>query len=134
MHSTPPVTRLASWALFLAAGTFLFIALLTPAPAPAAQTDSFDWLFDRSFYTNNPKTGKRVWQYKPSPSPFRDPYAVYDSSTSSYPFEPDGYDPYPYYYNPYYSPWMYPGSPGRSGWYYGWNVNNYYPYSGGQVD
>jgi hypothetical protein len=145
MHSTPrrapfgwhsalrplPVVR---WALFLTAAATFFAAVLPPAPASAAGVRSFDWLFDRSYYTDNPRTGHRIWQYAPDPTPFRDPFAVYDSSHSSYPFEPQGYDPYPYYYNQYYSPMMYPSAPWGSGWFYGWNVNGYYPIDGGQPD
>jgi hypothetical protein len=116
--------------LLLAAAAFFFSVSLLPAPASAAGAGSFNWLFDRSYYTNNPKSGHRTWQYAPEPTPFRDPYSVFDSSHSSYPFEPEGYDPYPYYYNPYYSPMSYPGALGGSGWSFGWNVNNYYPYDG----
>jgi hypothetical protein len=136
MQSTRPLAPSAiappraAWLMpLLGAALVFFVVALPPAPASA---DSSDWLFDHSYYTNRPKSGQRTWQYAPAPTPFRDPYAVLDSSTSSYPFEPDGYGayPWPYYYNPAYSPMMYPGTPWGQGWFYGWNVNDYLPYDG----
>jgi hypothetical protein len=120
--------------LLLTAALFLFVLSYSPAPASAAGGDSYDWLFDRSYYTDKPKSNRRTWQYAPDPTPIRDPYSVVDSSMSSYPFEPGDYGPNPTYYNPYYAPSMYPGAPGANGLNYGWNVNNYYPYDGQPIN
>lgn len=76
-----------------------------------------DWIFDQGLYTNNPKTGKRVWQYKKNDKAYRDPNALFDSPMGSFPFAPDPYfDGYPYYGfygGPWYGEWY--GEP----WYGG---------------
>src|SRR3972149_8226515 len=64
--------------------------------------DSSDWIFDDAPYINKPKTGDRVDQFKKEKTPYRDPYAVFDSPMGAYPFEPDSYDSFFYGY-PYYS-------------------------------
>ncbi len=73
--------RLLFWAcIFLATG------------AARADDDSSSSIFDKSFYTNSPKTGQRVDQYKKEKTPYRDPNALFDSPHSSYPFYPDSAD------------------------------------------
>jgi hypothetical protein len=131
LFRTPPA---AGGVLLLAAAVIFLFVLLPPIFAHEPALDSYDWIFDKSYYTNKPNSSHRVWQYSPGYTPYRDPNAVFDSSHDSYPFEPQGYDPYPYYYNPYYSPWMYPGSFLGNGWYYGWNVNQYNLYDGEEYD
>jgi len=37
-------------------------------------------------YTNDPKTGKRVDQYKKEKTPYRDPNALFDSSMDTFGF------------------------------------------------
>ena len=84
------------------------------APRPSGPEDK-DWIFDRGLYTNNPKTGKRVWQYAKKKRAYRDPNSFFDSPHEAYPFVPDPYlspyytpypyyAPYPYYPYPYYGP------------------------------
>lgn len=70
------------------------------AEPPAAKP----WEFDQSLYTNSPKTGQRVWQYKKGKAAYRDPNSWFDSPHMAYPF--DGtftiqpYDVFPYPYSP----------------------------------
>jgi hypothetical protein len=118
--------------MFLAVTILYFGLAALPAPAhdPSLDSSNSDWLFDQSYYTSKPNSNHRVWQYAQGSTPYHDPYSVYDSSHSNYPFEPEGSDPYPYYFNPYYAPMMYPGFLPGSDWYYGWDVNQYIPYSG----
>lgn len=78
------------------------------AKAPAQATPK-SWIFDQGLYTNDSKTGERVWQYSTAEPAYRDPDALYDSPHGSYPFQPDVYDPYSLYYpNPYGVPMYYP--------------------------
>jgi hypothetical protein len=76
--------------------------------------DSSDWIFDEAPYTNSPKTGQRVWQYKTEKTPYRDPYSEFDSPGPGFPFEFDDYDSfffgYPYYYGmwPFYDTFLSP--------------------------
>jgi len=83
----------------------------TPAPAQnaalsASQRAGKSWIFDSASYTNNPKTGERVWQFTAPKPVYRDPNALYDSPHGAYPFEPDVYDPYLFY-----GPYLYYGAP-----------------------
>jgi hypothetical protein len=57
-----------------------------PAGATAVQNDddSDDWMFDKSTYTNDPKTGKRVDQFKKEKTPYRDPNALFDSPMDTF--------------------------------------------------
>jgi hypothetical protein len=79
------------------------------ATPPAAHQD---WIFDRGLYTNDPKTGKRTWQYRRKSRAYRDPNAWFDSPHESFPFAPDPYfDGYPYHgFYPYYAPYWYGGA------------------------
>jgi hypothetical protein len=72
----------------------------------AANLDSEEadnWLFDNAPYTNSPKTGKRVDQYRAEKTPYRDPNALYDSPMSLFSFmnysDDSLYELYPYYLN-----------------------------------
>ncbi|MGW8255922.1 MAG: hypothetical protein ACWGMZ_00400 [Thermoguttaceae bacterium] len=76
--------------------------------------DSDGWIFDNAPYTNDPKTGKRVNQYRPEKKVYRDPYSLFDSPHSAFPFESDTYDSF-FYGFPYYNtfgewPYNYPYS------------------------
>jgi len=89
----------------------MFVVFMAKAPAtetPAAGTPQaqagkpadgahHDWIFDRGLYTNDPKTGQRVWQYQPDKPAYRDPYSFFDSPHTSFPFTQNAfYDLYPY--------------------------------------
>jgi hypothetical protein len=56
------------------------------AVAAADDDESDDWMFDKSTYTNSPKTGKRVDQYKREKVAYRDPNALFDSPTGDFLF------------------------------------------------
>ena len=67
----------------------------------AAENASPHWIFDRSLYSNDPATGKRVEQYAQPVTPHHDPNAIFDSPHGSYPFGPDPFGPYNYFNNRY---------------------------------
>ncbi len=92
--------------------------------------DSGGWIFNQAPYTNNPQTGDRVWQYKAEKTPYRDPYAAFDSPHVSFPFEPDSYDSFFYGY-PFYSSGMWPLSSPYSN---ATNANGLFPYDGDPND
>ena len=48
------------------------------APAPS-EGQAGDWIFRRGLYSNNPKTGERVTQYRHKKRAYRDPNAFFDS-------------------------------------------------------
>ena len=54
--------------------------------AAANSGESADWMFDNSTYTNDPKTGHRVDQYKKEKTPYRDPNALFDSPMDMFGF------------------------------------------------
>lgn len=98
--------------------------------AAAQDDDSGDWIFDDSLYANDPKTGKRVDQYKHEKTPYRDPNALFDSYLGS-PFYNDSYGGYFYdYYPGFYGFWpeLY------SQYYLGVDGSGYYPYDGDPND
>lgn len=70
------------------------------APTESTATDGKDWAFDQGLYTNDPKTGQRVLQYKKGARAYRDPNSFFDSSHDDYPFTPSPY------YSPYYLPYL----------------------------
>lgn len=99
------------------------------AAGAADDDDSDDWMFDKSTYTNNPKTGKRVDQYKKEKTPYRDPNAWFDSNMTSTSFYYDAwgggfYDAY----NPFYYFGVLPEE--YSKYYFGEDGSGYYPYDG----
>jgi hypothetical protein len=59
----------------------------TKTKAAAAKSEESDeWMFDNSAYTNDPKTGHRVDQYKKEKTPYRDPNALFDSPMDMFGF------------------------------------------------
>jgi len=91
--------------------------------------DSGDWVFDKSTYTNDPKTGKRVDQYKHEKTPYRDPNAWFDSPMISSAFFNDSWSGGFYdYYNPFYYFGVLPEE--YSKYYFGQDGSGYYPYDG----
>ena len=57
-------------------------------------------MFDNSTYTNDPKTGKRVDQYKKEKTPYRDPNAFFDSPLIGGFFDNDFFGGFYDNYNP----------------------------------
>ena len=61
-------------------------------------------MFDNSTYTNDPKTGKRVDQFKHEKTPYRDPNAFFDSPMDTFVYLAvtsggfyDNYNPFTYF-------------------------------------
>jgi hypothetical protein len=106
-----------------------------PASTTAADQnddESDDWMFDNSTYTNDPKTGKRIDQYKKEKTPYRDPNALFDSSLDTFGFFGgfwggfyDNYNPFTYFNN--LQEFM-------GNYYYGNDSDKYYPYDGDPND
>ncbi len=71
---------------FVLAATSQHLASEPAGATAAAQNDdgSDNWMFDNSTYTNNPKTGQRVDQYKHEKTPYRDPNAFFDSPMDTF--------------------------------------------------
>jgi hypothetical protein len=120
------------------AGIFTFLtaspspALLLAQPGATAQDDdaSGDWMFDKSTYTNDPKTGHRVDQYKHEKTPYRDPNAIFDSSMGSPFFNDSFYGSSDFNQLYYYElmPEMFKNE------YFGEDGSGYYPYDGDPND
>lgn len=133
INSAQLLTRLNLAVLLM--GVFTCVALLPCCAAEQGKTaasvdddeDSGDWMFDDSTYTNDPKTGHRVDQYKKEKTPYRDPNAWFDSPMGGFPFlygsfgEFSDYMPF-YYYG--FWPELY------SNYYFGEDGSGYYPYDG----
>ena len=85
------------------------LAQADPRQEGSRQTDPEEtsWTFDRGLYTNDPKTGARVWRYAKKKPSYRDPYSFLDSPHEAFPFAPDPY--YGPYYSPYYGAYPYYG-------------------------
>lgn len=98
------------------------------AAPPADDDDSDDWMFDKSLYTNDAKTGKRVDQYKKEKTPYRDPNAWFDSPMGVSPFFNDFYGGFYGYSNPFFYLEMWPEY--YSQFYKGNDGSEYYPYDG----
>ncbi|MGA2062002.1 MAG: hypothetical protein ABSG67_16065 [Thermoguttaceae bacterium] len=106
-----------------------------PAVATAAaqnDDDSDDWMFDKSTYTNDPKTGKRVDQFKKEKTPYRDPNAFFDSPMDTLSIFGgylggfyDNYNPFNYYST--LTEFM-------GNYFYGNDSDKYYPYDGDPND
>ena len=106
-----------------------------PAVATAAaqnDDDSDNWMFDNSTYTNDPKTGKRVDQFKKEKTPYRDPNALFDSSMDTFGFFGgfwggfyDSYNLFTYFNT--LQEFM-------GNYYYGNDSDKYYPYDGDPND
>ncbi len=71
------------------------------APAVQSDNDNDDWMFDNSTYTNDPKTGHRVDQYKKEKTPYRDPNALFDSPMDAFGFFGDYFSGFYENYNPF---------------------------------
>jgi hypothetical protein len=96
-------------------------------PAVQDDDDSGDWVFDNSTYTNDPKTGKRVDQFKKEKTPYRDPNAFFDSPMLFSFFN----DSWGGFYNDY-NPFIYLNTLSEyyGGYFYGNDSDKYYPYDG----
>jgi hypothetical protein len=77
-------------AAFWAAGIAASLAL-----AAAAHAD--DWIFDHSYYTNDPKTGQRVDQYQAIKPVRRIPLLEFFSVDGPHPWGMYPFGPFPYY-------------------------------------
>lgn len=109
--------------------TFGFAADQGKSTTPVQDDDSDDWMFDKSTYTNNPKTGKRVDQYRHEKTPYRDPNAWMDSPMLGFPFVNSGYGGF--YENSFESLYYFALMPEIYGrYYFGDDGSGYYPYDG----
>jgi hypothetical protein len=90
--------------------------------------DSGGWIFDDSTYTNDPKTGKRVDQYKKEKTAYRDPNAFFDSPLLGGFFNNDFFGGF--YDN--YNPLLYLSTISElyGNYFYGNDSDKYYPYDG----
>lgn len=84
-------------------------------PQAQRQAPAGNWIFSQGFYTNDPKTGKRVDQYQKLAPVYRVPNDQYFGPEGPHPFGPDfGYPSYypvylPYLHPfPYHLPYLYP--------------------------
>jgi hypothetical protein len=120
---------------------FLIVAANSPCtgaqPAvatAAAQNDdeSDDWMFDNSTYTNDPKTGKRVDQYKKEKTPYRDPNAFFDSPMGSFSIFGDAFGGFYDNYNPF--TYFSTLNEFMGNYFYGNDSDKYYPYDGDPND
>jgi len=102
------------------------------AAAVAETEDSDDWMFDNSTYTNDPKTGKRVDQYKHEKTPYRDPNAWFDSPMNFGFFGGNSFGGFYEDYNPMYYLGVLPEM--FSQYYFGVDGSGYYPYDGDPND
>jgi hypothetical protein len=120
--------------LFVIAATSQCLAA-QPAVATAAvqnDDDSDDWMFDNSTFTNDPKTGQRVDQYKHEKTPYRDPNAFFDSPMGSFGFFGDSFGGFYENYNPFIYFNTLTEFMGK--YYYGNDSDEYYPYDGDPND
>jgi hypothetical protein len=90
--------------------------------------DSGGWVFDNSTYTNDPKTGKRVDQYKKEKTPYRDPNAFFDSPLLGGFFNNDYFGGFYDNYNP--LTYLSTISELYGNYFYGNDSDKYYPYDG----
>jgi hypothetical protein len=71
------------------------LALTLWAERPVHAVDhGASWIFDQGEYTNDPKSGQRTWQYEAAKPVYRDPNAVWDSTSGSFPFVSGDGDPF----------------------------------------
>jgi hypothetical protein len=125
---------LVSMAMVLACNCLIVTATPCDAAEPAAAQDdeSDDWMFDKSNYTNNPKTGHRVDQYKREKTAYRDPNAWFNSPTGDFLFDGGAWNDSPYGIEPFYYYGMWPEI--YSQYYFGDDGSGYYPYDGDPND
>jgi hypothetical protein len=126
-------------AFILAGISLLMLVVLCPLGEQSSMATMLDdddaaddWMFDKSTYTNDPKTGKRVDQYKKEKTPYRDPNAWFDSPMGGFPFF-DGffggfYEGFNNYFNPFFYFEMSPQL--MNEYYFGNDGSGYYPYDG----
>jgi hypothetical protein len=102
------------------------------AAAMQDDDDSDDWMFDKSTYSHNLKTGQRVDQFKKEKTPYRDPNAFFDSSIVSFSMFGDFFGGFYDNYNPltYFSML----SEYMGNYFYGNDSDKYYPYDGDPND
>jgi len=69
----------------------LFSGLMLGLLVASSSIGRADWIFDKSYFTNSPKTGERVDQYQAIKPVYRVPYSKYFSPDGPHPFMPYGY-------------------------------------------
>lgn len=121
----------------------VFIAVAATVECPAAQPGKTkpavenddgadDWMFDDSTYTNDPKTGQRVDQFKHEKTPYRDPNALFDSPMDTLGYYGGYFSGFYENYNPltYFSQL----SELMGSYFFGNDSDKYYPYDGDPND
>ncbi len=122
--------------IVMLAGFFVVVATSRcPAAEPGKTTpalqdndDADNWMFDDSTYTNDPKTGHRVDQYKHEKTPYRDPNALFDSPMGTFGFFGDYFGGFYDNYNPF--TYFSTLSEFMGNYFYGNDSDKYYPYDG----
>jgi hypothetical protein len=128
------LTRL-SITVVLAGFFTIVLTAQCPATGPGNTTaavqdndESDDWMFDNSTYTNDPKTGRRVDQYKKEKTPYRDPNAFFDSPMGGFGMFGDYFGGFYDNYNP--LTYLSNLSEFARDYFYGNDSDEYYPYDG----
>jgi len=123
-----------SMAMVMACDCLMIANTLCEAAEPAAapDDDSDDWMFDKSTFTNNPKTGKRVDQYKREKTAYRDPNAWFNSPTGDFLFNGNAWTESPYGIEPFLEFGLWPDIYNK--YYFGDDGSGYYPYDGDPND
>ena len=125
--------------LSIAVITVVFFIIVETFKCPAAEPsnktaagqnddDSDNWMFDDSTYTNDPKTGRRVDQYKHEKTPYRDPNAFFDSPMGGFGMFGDYFGGFYDNYNP--LTYLSNLSEFARDYFYGNDSDEYYPYDG----
>jgi hypothetical protein len=131
------LTYLGPISVLVAIFAFLSVSICPgaePATTSGPQYDddgSDDWMFDNSLYTNDPKTGNRVDQFKHEKTPYRDPNAFFDSPLGSFLFG-DSWGSFYENYNPF--AYFSALSEFMGNYFFGNDSDKYYPYDGDPND
>jgi hypothetical protein len=99
----------------------LALAIATTVVAAYSSAGAQDWMFDKAPYTNNPKTGQRVEEYKAKPKVDRISAEKFYSINGPHPFGPEAWESAPWQLlegpEPYAGGYGYNGSFGSYGSY-----------------